>query len=167
MKKIFLLAAFITCSMLAKATHTAEVSGVEFGANYAEASKQFVTLFGMPVATTPSQIIYKEKEHLGVKFDDVVFKFQHDDTGTTFLNEARLTIVSSTRAQARLWVEKIAEKLIEKYPGTSWDLEDDGSKFYKGGTSPVNQTYLFTIYMYRSGGKYLSVLRYGPLPYVK
>lgn len=104
---------------------------------------------------------------MGLKFQDVVFNFQKNQEGETFLNEARLTIKSSTRTQAQRWVEMIAQKLKEKYPGMTWDLEDDGTKFYKGGTSPVNNSYLFTVYMYRFQGQYLAVLRYGPLPYVK
>lgn len=167
MHKKLLLAAMLMFSAMSYANVTAEISGVKFGMNYAEASKQFETQFGLPIAITPTQIAYKNKEYMGLKFQDVVFNFQKNQEGDTFLNEARLTIKSSTRTQAQRWVEMIAKKLKEKYPGMTWDLEDDGTKFYKGGTSPVNNSYLFTVYMYRFQGQYLAVLRYGPLPYVK
>lgn len=167
MKKNILLAALIIISLVGNAATKADFSGVEFGVNYAEASQQLETLFGIPTATSPTQIAYKNKEHLGLTFNDVVFNFQKNSEGKTFLNEARLTRKAATKAEARQQVEEMAKRMSEKYPGTSWDLEENGNKFYKGGTSPVNNSYLFTIYMYRSNGQYLAVLRYGPLPYVK
>ena len=48
-----------------------------------------------------------------------------------------------------------------------FDWEDESTPFYKGGMSPLGNSYLFTVCIYPVNNGYTTVLRYGPLPYVK
>ena len=104
---------------------------------------------------------------MGVRFQELTFGFQKNGKGRTYFNEARFTLQAGSKVNARKYVELIANRMADEYPGVSKDLEEDGSPFYKGGTSPFIGNYLFTIYVYPGRNGYQTVLRYGPLPYVK
>ena len=144
-----------------------DVSGIVFGTSYEEALQAIEEQFGKPLSRTESRVVYRDKDFMGVRFQELTFGFQKDDEGRTYFNEARFTLQAGSKANACKYVETIANRMADEYPGVSKDLEEDGSPFYKGGASPFIGNYLFTIYVYPGRNGYQTVLRYGPLPYVK
>ena len=103
----------------------------------------------------------------GVRFEKVTFNFQTDEQGNTYFSEARFTSRPVNKKNALKDVESLAMTMDKDYPGVTIDWEDGDMPFYKGGSSPVENNYLFTVCIYPAGNAYTTVLRYGPLPYVR
>ena len=103
----------------------------------------------------------------GLKFEKAIFKFQTDSLGNTYFSEARFTSSPTNKRGALKDIEVLAKTMDQDYPGVTIDWEDESTPFYKGGMSPLGNSYLFTVCIYPVNNGYTTVLRYGPLPYVK
>lgn len=156
MRKIFILMAmFVTLAV--NAQRVEKVGTVELGKPYAEALEAIKAEFGEPVSVSEDQVVYSKKNFRGFTYDEVKFRFK----GGIF-NEARFFVKVGSKAAAQKRMEDIAKEMKSTY-NVSRDVEDDMSWFYKGGTSPVGVSHLFTIYTYPRQGSYGTELRYGPV----
>lgn len=131
-----------------------------FGSSYTQASQIIETQFGKPESTNRNNIVYKNKIYKGLKFDLIEFNFT-DDEDKSYLSEARFFIMSPNKIKAKQQLQSLV-KSFEKDFSLSHDIEDDGTDFYKGGLSPNNNDFLFTLYTYKKNNKYTTELRYGP-----
>ncbi|WP_311441673.1 hypothetical protein [Hoylesella enoeca] len=163
MKKLFTLAFALILSVTGSAKQEASVSGMTFGMDYTQAVQQIEAQFGKPAIATEQQLTYNDAQFMGIRFHQVNFKFGQNKSGNIVLNEARFTVLSKDKHSAQRFTQLIAKKMEADYPDLSMDIEDDGAPFYKGGSSPVDNSRLFTIYQFRQNGKYASVLRFGPI----
>lgn len=166
-KCIFAAMFALFISATAHAGSDAGIQGVAFGTNYETALEEIKGQFGTPTAINDKQIEYRNMVFKGVKFEKVTFNFQADKEGNTYFSEARFTSRPVNRKDALKDVEALAKTMDKDYPGVTIDWEDGSIPFYKGGSSPIESNYLFTVCIYPTGNAYTTVLRYGPLPYVK
>lgn len=166
-KSIFATAFALLISATAYADSNANIQGIAFGTNYETALKEIKGQFGAPTAVNGKQIEYRNMTFKGIKFEKVTFKFQADEQGNTYFSEARFTSSPVNKKSALKNVEALAKTMDKDYPGVTVDWEDDNMPFYKGGSSPIENNYLFTVCIYPAGNAYTTVLRYGPLPYVR
>ncbi|WP_315381116.1 hypothetical protein [Hoylesella loescheii] len=166
-KSFFATMFALLISASAYANNNANIQGVAFGTNYETALAGIKSQFGTPLSANKRQIVYKNMTFKGVKFDKATFNFQTDSLGNTYFSEARFTSTPVNKKNALKDVEALAKTMDKDYPGVTIDWEDDDMPFYKGGLSPIENNYLFTVCIYPSGNAYTTVLRYGPLPYVR
>ena len=166
-KSIFATAFALLISATAFAESNANIQGVAFGTNYETALKGIKGQFGTPTSINNKQIEYRNMTFKGVRFEKVTFNFQTDEQGNTYFSEARFTSRPVNKKNALKDVESLAMTMDKDYPGVTIDWEDNDMPFYKGGSSPVENNYLFTVCIYPVGNAYTTVLRYGPLPYVR
>lgn len=134
---------------------------VRFGLPKVEAISAFTQLWGCPVETTENAITFYNVELDGFCFNRVVLGFE-DATHGGYFNQARLFITRPVRRQAVIQRDSLARTLSTQYGyGITRDYEENGNKFYKGGTSPEGIGFLFTIYTQRRQGQWSTELRYG------
>lgn len=168
MTKIFIAIAFACIlSLFARAKNDAGIEGVAFGSNYETTLAGIRSTFGTPIQANKQQIVYKDMTFKGLKFEKAIFKFQTDSLGNTYFSEARFTSSPTNKRSALKDIEVLAKTMDKDYPGVTIDWEDESTPFYKGGMSPLGNSYLFTVCIYPVNNGYTTVLRYGPLPYVK
>jgi hypothetical protein len=166
MKKIALLITLlVTLSINSK--EPASLCNVVFGSSYQKTLEQLKNELGNPSEEDTCMITYKNKCYQGMVYQTITFKFQLDNNGKRYFNEACFSIKSPNKKLASKRLEQIAQNVRQYYPTLSRDIDDDGSWFYKGGISPVDGQSLFTIYMFRQNNIYISQLRYGPLKFSK
>lgn len=132
---------------------------VDFGTKRHEALRSIKARFGEPNAEEDNSIVYYDKEWNGYRFTKIVFGFEQPSRGGYF-NEARFFVAEPTRKAAVCQREALVTKLREKYSITH-DYEENGNKFYKGGTSPEGIGFLFTVYTQKREGRWTTELRYG------
>lgn len=134
---------------------------VKFGLPRSEVVSVFTQLWGCPVETTESAVTFYNVELDGFCFDRAVLGFEAGAHGDYF-NQARLFITRPVRRQAVVQRDSLARTLSTQYGyGITRDYEENGNKFYKGGTSPEGIGFLFTIYTQRRQGQWSTELRYG------
>lgn len=158
MKKIFLALAMMV-SLSAGAQKSANVEGAVFGSTYEETVTALESKFGMPYSKTTDKLVYLNKNFEGMKADRVELGFQELD-GSTKLNQARFYFLCANKAAAVAKMKALAKKMGEEY-NISYDEEDGGTAFYKGGNSPLGIGNLFTIYVSPYQGKWSCQVRYG------
>lgn len=132
---------------------------IVFGTSRNEAVQMLKMQFGEPNATTDDAFIYYDMTVNGYKFSKIVFGFEPKQSGGYF-NEARFFIVEPTRKLAVVDRDSLA-RLLGTHYGITYDFEENGNKFYKGGISPAGIGHLFTICTHRREGKWTTELRYG------
>lgn len=158
MKKIFLALAMMF-SLSAGAQKSANVEGAVFGSTYEETVTALESKFGMPYSKTTDKLVYLNKSFEGMKADRLELGFQ-ELNGTTKLNQARFYFLCANKAAAVAKMKALAKKMGEEY-SISYDEEDGGTAFYKGGNSPLGIGNLFTIYVSPYQGKWSCQIRYG------
>ena len=158
MKKFFLAMALLV-SMTMSAAQDAEVAGAIFGSSYDETINAVKGTFGEPSSKTSEKLVYLNKSFEGMRVDRVEFSFQ-DLNGVSKLNQARFYIVCPNKSAALAKMQLLAKKMQAKY-SVSYDEEEGGVAFYKGGNSPLGIGNLFTIFVSPYQGKWTCQLRYG------
>lgn len=134
---------------------------VAFGTAREKALDSFISLWGRPVQEDERSVTFLDKRQGGYLFNRIVVGFEDSDKGGYF-NQIRFFIVCPTRQQAISRRDALSRTLgdIYKY-GVTYDYEENGNKYYKGGISPKGIGFLFTIYTQRLRGKWTTELRYG------
>lgn len=158
MKKIFLALALVV-SLSVKAQQNVDVAGATFGASYDETLETLKENFGAPSSKDKTQLVYLNRMFEGMKADRVEMGFQ-ELNGTTKLNQARFYFFCANKSAAVAKTKVLAKVMQAKYD-VSYDEEDSGTAFYKGGRSPLGVGSLFTIYVSPYQGKWTCQLRYG------
>lgn len=132
---------------------------IDFGTPRTETVSTLRTLLGEPREQTSDALTYRDVTLGGCTFSRAVFGFEEETRGGYF-NEVRLFITAPSRRAAVEKREMLVRSLKDRYPITA-DYEENGNKFYKGGTSPTGIGFLFTVYTQRRGGVWTTELRYG------
>lgn len=158
MKKIFLALALVV-SLSVNAQQSIGVAGANFGASYDETLATLNEKFGAPSSKSETQLVYLNKMFEGMKADRVEMGFQ-ELNGATKLNQARFYFCCANKSAAVAKMKALAKAMQAKYD-VSYDEEDGGTAFYKGGRSPLGIGSLFTIYVSPYQGKWACLLRYG------
>lgn len=158
MKKVFLALALMV-SLAMNAQTSASVEGATFGSSYEETEVALKNSIGEPSSKTDKSLVYLDKDFEGFKANRVEFGFQ-EANGTTKLNQARFYFFCANKSAAILKMKALAKKLGNKY-SVSYDEEDGGVAFYKGGRSPLGIGSLFTIFVSPYQGKWTCQVRYG------
>lgn len=158
MKRLFLALALMV-SLTVSARQGVDVAGAEFGATYEETIEALQGKFGAPNTKETDKLVYLNKVFEGMKADRLELGFQ-ELNGTTKLNQARFYFLCANKAAAVAKMKALAKKMGEEY-NISYDEEDGGTAFYKGGNSPLGIGNLFTIYVSPYQGKWSCQVRYG------
>lgn len=158
MKKFFLAMALLA-SMTMSAARDVGVAGVIFGSSYDETINAVKGTFGEPSSKACEKLVYLNKSFEGVRVDRVELGFQNLN-GVATLNQARFYIVCPNKSAAVAKMKVLAKKMQVKY-SVSYDEEEGGVAFYKGGNSPLGIGNLFTIFVSPYQGKWTCQLRYG------
>lgn len=158
MKKV-LLALALMVSLSVSAKQDAEVAGASFGASFTETLTALKGNFGEPSTQADDKLVYLNKNYEGMKADRMEFGFQKLN-GSNVLNQARVYFYCANKAAAIAKMKALAKKLGQKY-SVSYDEEDGGTAFYKGGMSPMGIGNLFTIFVSPFQGKWTCQVRYG------
>lgn len=134
---------------------------INFGVSRELAVSKFTELWGQPDENNQYNIVYSNVEYQGFLFNRVVIGFE-DNAKDGYFNQARFFIARPVRKQAVVLRDSLSLYLSKElgYPITA-DYEENGNKFYKGGTSPEGIGFLFTIYTQRREGKWMTELRFG------
>lgn len=136
-----------------------EFVNLNFWTSRNEALQIIKVEYGKPDTIEGDNLIYKDKMLNGYKFSKIVFGFEPTISGGYF-NQARFFITEPTRALAVRQRDSLARYLGTEC-GISYDYEENGNKFYKGGVAPSGIGFLFTICTNRREGKWTTELRYG------
>lgn len=158
MKRLFLALALMV-SLSVSARQGVDVAGAEFGSTYEETIEALQGKFGAPNTKETDKLVYLNKVFEGMKADRLELGFQ-ELNGTTKLNQARFYFLCANKAAAVAKMKALAKKMGEEY-NISYDEEDGGTAFYKGGNSPLGIGNLFTIYVSPYQGKWSCQVRYG------
>lgn len=158
MKYLLIMVASLLITLQAGAADNKFVC-VAFGTDKAVTLQTLKNTFGEPNSNENGSLVYYDQLWKGYRFSKIVFGFEDEAKGGYF-NQARFFLVSDTRDSAVAEREKMAKELEEEYDLT-YDFEEDGNKFYNGGTSPAGIGYLFTLYTTKREGKWTTELRFG------
>ena len=154
--KGIVMAALLSAALDAGAQQVAKIGRVELGRPYAEAVEEIKGEFGEPAEAGETVVRYKDRSYKGVHFAEVAFVFRDGR-----LSEAKFSCKPEPRQAAVRRMASIVKAWEGDYTITE-DVEDGGTPFYKGGSSPVGIGPLFTIYSMPGGGGQSASLRYGP-----
>lgn len=167
MKIIKILLSFIFCVLpLTEALGEGFVT-IDFGTSKKEATEHFITMWGQPDIVNDEAIVFLNKDYRGFRFNKIIIGFENKSDDHHF-NQARFFIARHTRHHAVVQRDSIARIMAHKYGyGISTDYEENGNKFYKGGTSPEGIGFLFTIYTQRREGRWMTELRFGAFHKIK
>jgi hypothetical protein len=141
----------------------ANVDNIRFGISYHTVLQDFQQLWGSPEAKDSASILYANKIFQGMKFDRIELDFQYVDS-TSYFNQARFYRICSSKVQAVRQMKILAGRLSKIYP-VSYDEEEGGTPFYKGGCAPVGLDDLFTVFVAPRKGRWTCQLRYGAFHY--
>lgn len=141
----------------------AGVDQVRFGTSYVTALEDFQRLWGSPEASDSASILYTDKTFQGIKFDRIELDFQYVDT-LSYFNQARFYKFCPSKGQAIREMKILAERLGKVY-SVSYDEEEGGTPFYKGGCAPVGLDDLFTVFVAPQERRWTCQLRYGAFSY--
>lgn len=158
---IFSFRPFLTalCLVFASVAHAQGIGNVQFGSTYEEATARIAEAFGHPAHVTSDEIVYKNKLFEGFKWNQVTFRFRNGQ-----LCEARFYMDHKSKWKAKTELESIAKNLSKKH-ALSLDYEEDGTRFYAGGLSPLGIGRLFTVFVAPRNGQWSDQLRFGPFKF--
>ena len=159
MRKVLLALAL----MVSMAMHAETIVGATFGATYDETVAALKGSYGEPSSKTENSLVYLNKTFEGFTANHVEMGFQQLGETTKF-NQARFYFFCANKAAAVAKMKTIAKKMGEKYT-VSYDEEDEGVAFYKGGRSPLGMGSLFTIFVSPYQGKWTCQVRFGAFKY--
>ncbi|GEM_PF-791616 len=158
-KNLLTLALALIMSLTMSARNEAEVAGAKFGSSYEEALITLKTKFGEPSVKAENQLVFLNKSFEGFKADRVEVGFQ-TLRDASLLNQARFYFFCPNKAAAVTKMKALAKRMESNYT-VSYDEENGGTAFYKGGCSPLGIGNLFTIFVSPYQGKWTCQLRYG------
>ncbi len=154
--KTFLLA---LCMLLPSLSAAQGIGKVRFGASYEETLENVKETFGNPAQATLEEIVYTDMLFEGFVWNKITFRFRAGK-----LNEARFYLRQKSKAKAKSELEAIARNLGRKHM-LSLDYEEDGTRFYAGGLSPLGIGRLFTVFVSPYNGQWSDQLRFGPFKF--
>lgn len=135
------------------------IGNVQFGSTYEEATARIVETFGHPAHATSDEIVYNNKSFEGFRWNKVTFRFRNGQ-----LCEARFYKDHKSKWMAKTELDSIAKNLSKKH-AISLDYEEDGTRFYAGGQSPLGIGRLFTVFVAPRNGYWSDQLRFGPFKF--
>ncbi len=135
------------------------IGNIRFGASYDDAMMRIKETFGTPVKTSNDEVVYANMLFEGFHWNQVTFRFQEGR-----LCEARFYQDHKSKGKAKAELESIVKSLGKKHT-LSQDYEEDGSRFYAGGQSPMGIGRLFTAFVAPHNGQWSDQLRFGPFKF--
>lgn len=135
------------------------IGNVQFGSTCEEATARIVETFGHPAHATSDEIVYNNKSFEGFRWNKVTFRFRNGQ-----LCEARFYKDHKSKWMAKTELDSIAKNLSKKH-AISLDYEEDGTRFYAGGQSPLGIGRLFTVFVAPRNGHWSDQLRFGPFKF--
>lgn len=147
------------CLLFASQGFAQGIGNIRFGASYADAVARINETFGTPVQTSNDEVVYANTSFEGFRWNCVVFRF-HEGR----LCEARFFLDHKSKGKAKAELESIAKSLGKKHV-MSHDYEEDGSRFYVGGQSPMGIGRLFMLFVAPRNGQWSDQLRFGPFKF--
>lgn len=135
------------------------IGKVKFGASYDETLENVKEAFGTPMQATFDEIVFTDKQFEGFVWNKITFRFRNGQ-----LNEARFYMRHKSKTKAKSELEAIAKNLAQKHV-LSLDYEEDGTRFYAGGLSPLGIGRLFTVFVSPYKGQWSDQLRFGPFKF--
>ena len=141
------------------------VANVDFGTSYDMAITKLKQTFGEPAMSDSAKVVFMNRLYDGDRYDKVEFYFEQEK-GDCVFNQARFYIFCTNKNVARQRLKFLSKVMGKKYE-ISYDEEDGGDVFYKGGTSPLGYGKLFTIFTSPMDGRWTAQLRFGPFKNVK
>ncbi len=156
-----LIMSFLTMLVLfCPATLQAQgIGSVKFGSAYEEAVRHIRETFGEPTTATADEMVYNDKSFEGFSWNRITFRFKSGR-----LCEARFYMKQASKRSAKTQLDIIATALGKKHP-LSLDYEEDGTRFYAGGRSPLGIGRLFTVFVSPLNGQWSDQLRFGPFKF--
>lgn len=155
-KQAFLLSFFLFIPCFVSALGNAKIGNIVFGDDYNKALTAIKQNFGVPDIVDKSVVEYKNKNHFGVNFDKVIFRFTDSK-----LVEACFISYKNSKNTANKSIQVLADIIKSDYD-LSMDIEDDGTYFYKGGLAKSMDGRLFTLFIRKYSGRWTIQMRYGP-----
>lgn len=162
-KTILSVLALGAFALTAHAQSAAELGGAKFGTSYEETLHAVETAWGSPKAQSETSVTYANALFEGVKANRVELGFQQL-SDVKKLNQARVYFDCPNKAAAMAKMKAVVKKLESLY-AVSYDEEDGGTSFYKGGNSPLGIGNLFTVFVSPYQGKWTCQVRYGAFKY--
>lgn len=150
---------FGLCCLIVLQASGQGIGNVRFGASFEDAVTHIKEKFGDPVKATGDEVVYANTLFEGFLWNHVMFRFQEGR-----LCEARFYRNHKNKIQAKAELESIAKSLGKKHE-LSQDYEEDGSRFYAGGQSPLGIGRLFTVFVAPHNGQWADQLRFGPFKF--
>lgn len=135
------------------------IGNVRFGSSYSEAVGRIREAFGEPVLANGDEMVYADKSFEGFCWNRITFRFKSGK-----LCEARFYMNHANKQKAKAQLENIAACLAKKH-SMSLDYEEDGTRFYAGGLSPLGIGRLFTVFVAPHNGQWSDQLRFGPFKF--
>lgn len=145
-----------------------EICGAKFGDSYTNVKNILERKFGEPNSWDIDKtcITYRGVSYGGIYFSTVLFKFQYSSSGFSYFNRCIMASENKTAKEAISKRDAIKSVLAKKYKMTE-DIDDDGFKYYHGGTSPQQEDYFgFCIDVIKLDDGYAARLDYGPYQYI-
>lgn len=159
MRKILLSLFLLAALTIQAAGEDTDFVNVNFGTYYSEAMEAIRAKYGEPSLVEDNAVVYLDKDISGYTFSKIIFGFEKGTSGS-YLNQARFFITKPTRHEAVANRDSLANQLMQNF-GVTYDYEENGNKFYKGGVSPTGIGFLFTLSTARREGQWMTELRYG------
>lgn len=156
MIRSLLLAILLFSASLVQAQGIGEV---KFGSSRQVAAMAIEAMFGEPTHSSEDVMSFRDKMFEGYKWDQVDFKFTDGK-----LTEARFYMDQKSKSLARRKQYSISRTLAKNH-ALSEDIEEDGSRFYAGGKSPIYYGHLFTLFISPRNGEWSNQLRFGPFKF--
>ena len=150
---------FVLCVVFESVSNAQGIGNVQFGSTYEEATARIVETFGHPAHATSDEIVYNNKSFEGFRWNKVTFRFRNGQ-----LCEARFYKDHKSKWMAKTELDSIAKNLSKKH-AISLDYEEDGTRFYAGGQSPLGIGRLFTVFVAPRNGHWSDQLRFGPFKF--
>ena len=147
------------------------IAGVSFGSSYESAKASLINKWGKPARIDNNSIAFDYVSYANLSFDNVIFGFQRDNNGKSYMNRCIFVKHAKDRDEALEAMEQFHFVLQKKYLIYRVG-EYDEDFYYYGGNSPLGDDKdLFLIdyikYTDDAGGGYGARIYYGPFEYVK
>lgn len=165
MKKLLFALLFCVVSLCSFAQR--EVCGVSFGCSYGTAKSALQNKFGVCDYSDNNEITYYNKTYGGIFFNRLIFEFQYDSYGRSYLNSCIMGCDYSSLSEAKSRARYFALKALSKYRMEEC-ISNKGANYYIGGTDPTNPSeYGIMVYIVTLKKGYGAAIAYGPYNYVQ
>lgn len=142
------------------------VCGVSFGQSYYNVSNVLRAKFGNPDRCDKNEIVYYDKTYGGVYFSRIMFNFQYDGSGRSYLNSCIMGSDCKTLKEAVSRAKYFAYGVLTDYDMIERE-GDNGIHYYIGGVDPTNNNrYGVAIGVVNTVNVIGVGINYGPYDYV-